>query len=454
MTRLVFGSVAASLLMVAPVQNVAAQQPSNQHSLAQFCRDLQAKDDFAANPDEIAEFATEFANEFATKTQWRFDRHQLGQRGPATRLQFIFQTDQKMTAKLWTIFMSGRLRAMRGEILQGETPLSLSVFTRDCMMIETRQITYLDDGRMQYVTIRRNGKPADKIWINPPSIWPKALVKSKPNQHLRVGHIDSGIDYRRPALQQYLIYDQAGALVARDMWDGDNLPFDASPAQSPFYPQSHGSYVVDILHQSGVGFQLLPLRYPRPDMALMGDAVDWLAAQNASIVMMPLGSQSPDDWTYFFAAAKRHPEILFIISAGNNGVNLGELPIYPAVNALENAITVTSTMPDGQLAEGSNFGNAVDIGLPAENLLARGVNAQQRMMSGSSFAVPKLTAYVICVANAAAPNRLTGKALVQAVKTSLPPADLAAGYGLFLSDSKLDTTCNPYRQDAKAKING
>ena len=452
MTRLVFGSVTASLLMIAPVQNVAAQQPSNQHSLAQFCRDLQAKDDFAANPDEIAEFATEFANEFATKTQWRFDRHQLGQRGPATRLQFIFQTDQKMTAKLWTIFMSGRLRAMRGEILQGETPLSLSVFTRDCMMIETRQITYLDDGRMQYVTIRRNGKPADKIWINPPSIWPKALVKSKPNQHLRVGHIDSGIDYRRPALQQYLIYDQAGALVARDMWDGDNLPFDGSPAQSPFYPQSHGSYVVDILHQSGVGFQLLPLRYPRPDMALMGDAVDWLAAQNASIVMMPLGSQSPDDWTYFFAAAKRHPKILFIISAGNDGVNLGELPIYPAVNALENAITVTSTMPDGQLAEGSNFGIAVDIGLPAENLLANGVNAHQRVISGSSFAVPKLTAYVICVANAAAPNRLTGKALAQAVKTSLPPADLAASYGLFLSDSKLDTTCNPYRQDAKTKI--
>jgi hypothetical protein len=187
-------------------------------------------------------------------------------------------------------------------------------------------------------------------------------------------------------------------------------------------------------------------------MALMGDAVDWLAAQNARIVMMPLGSQSPGDWTYFFAAAKRHPEILFIISAGNNGVDLGEVPTYPAVNTLENAVTVTSTMPDGRLANGSNFGTAVDIGLPAENLLASGVNAHQRVMSGSSFAVPKLTAYVICVANAAAPNRLMGKALAQAVKTSLTPAESAAGYGLFLSDSKLDTTCNPYRQDAKAKI--
>ena len=61
-------------------------------------------------------------------------------------------------------------------------------------------------------------------------------------------------------------------------------------------------------------------------------------------------------------------------------------------------------MLDGRLADRSNFGKAVDIGLPAENLLTIGVNAHQRMMSGSSFAVPKLTAYVICIANAAPPN--------------------------------------------------
>ena len=448
MIRIVFGSIVASLLMIAPVQNVAANQPSNNHSFAQFCSDLQAKDDFNTNPEEIAEFATKFA----INNQWHFEHHQLRQRGPATRLQFIFQTDQKMTAKLWTVFMSGSLRTMRGEILQGETPLSLSVFTRDCMMIETRQITYLDDGRMQYVTVKRHGQPADKIWINPPSMRPTAPSKTKPNQHLRIGHIDSGIDYRRPAFQQYLIYDRSGVLVARDMWDGDHLPFDASLGQSPFYPQSHGSYVVDILHKSGVGFQILPVRYPRPDMALMGDAVDWLAAQNARIVMMPLGSQSPDDWTYFFAAAKRHPEILFIISAGNNGVDLGKLPIYPAVNALENAITVTSTMPDGRLADGSNFGIAVDIGLPAENLLATGAGELKSMMSGSSFAVPKLTAYVICFANSAMPNRLTGKELAQAVKASLRPAKSTTGYGRFLSDSKLDETCKPYRQDGKVKF--
>ena len=137
---------------------------------------------------------------------------------------------------------------MRGKILQGETRLSLTDFTRDCRVIKKRQITYLDDGRMQYVTIETHGKPADKIWINPPPMRPK-----------------------------------------------------------PFYPQNNGSYVVDILHQSGVGFQLLPVHYLFPNMALLGDTMDWLAAQNAHILTMPLGSRSPDDWTYFFTAAERHP---------------------------------------------------------------------------------------------------------------------------------------------------
>ena len=77
-----------------------------------------------------------------------------------------------------------------------------------------------------------------------------------------------------------------------------------------------------------------------------------------------------------------------------------------AHNALDNAITVTSTLPNGRLANASNFGIAVDIGLPAEKLLATGVNAHQRIMSENSFAVAKLTAYVICMANATTPNRL------------------------------------------------
>ena len=48
--------------MIGPVQNVAAKQTFNKPSFTQFCRDLQAKGNFTANPEEIAEFTTKFAS--------------------------------------------------------------------------------------------------------------------------------------------------------------------------------------------------------------------------------------------------------------------------------------------------------------------------------------------------------------------------------------------------------
>ena len=109
MIHLFFGSIATGLMVFAPLQNATANQPASQHSIAQFCRVLQVKDDCTTNPEEIAEFATEFA----TKNQWRFNRQEFRQRGPTTRLQHIFQTDHKMTAKLRTVFIWYRLRTMR-----------------------------------------------------------------------------------------------------------------------------------------------------------------------------------------------------------------------------------------------------------------------------------------------------------------------------------------------------
>ena len=47
--------------MIAPEPNAATKQPPQQHSVAQFYRNLQAKGNFIANTEEIAEFATEFA---------------------------------------------------------------------------------------------------------------------------------------------------------------------------------------------------------------------------------------------------------------------------------------------------------------------------------------------------------------------------------------------------------
>jgi len=295
MLRRCLGLIASLLFFVAPA-DVIAVDTTNGDSLAQFCVDLQPKANQTANPDEMIKIA----QIFAAQNGWKLARHTHNQRGMAARFQYIFQIDKITQFRLSAFFVADRLRGMRNEIYHGLDPVTLSVFKTDCNLRERRKITYLDDGRMERVTVQHSDKSDEQIWINPP---PLAKINNKPqgtNPALIVGHIDSGVDYRRPDFQPHLIYDRDGNLVARDLWDGDSLPFDANLARSPFYPQSHGSYVVDILRRVGPDFRLLPVRYPRRNMRLMEDAVEWLATHEARIVMMPLGSRDADEWEAFF----------------------------------------------------------------------------------------------------------------------------------------------------------
>ena len=92
MIRLFFNSIDTSLMVFAPEQNAATKQPPQYQSVAQFYRDLQAKGNFTANPEEIAEFITKFAS----KNQWCFNRHKLSQRIPENHLSNRSQNDGKV----------------------------------------------------------------------------------------------------------------------------------------------------------------------------------------------------------------------------------------------------------------------------------------------------------------------------------------------------------------------
>ena len=90
-----------------------------------------------------------------------------------------------------------------------------------------------------------------------------------------------------------------------------------------------------------------------------------------------------------------HKHIHFIVSAGKNGFNIDNKPIYPASLDLDNIITVTSSDQTGRLGRGSNYGrSSVDFILPAERVEVidhRGVRAST---GGTSYAVPRLVALV------------------------------------------------------------
>ena len=404
--------------------------------VAQFCQNLQAKAPDLNTNDGFERF---FYN-LPLADKWQFDRYNLVKRGLAHIVTLHYLNKDANEISVTAILTNRQLRAMRTTMITDSRPDSFISMTQNCEIIETRRIRYTMTGMARDIIVRRSDGTTKTVQLNPPI---EIEIQAQPNRHKTntypvIGHIDSGVDYRRRDIAEHLILDKNGAFVARDAWDHDKHPFDADTAQSPFFPRRHGSYVVDILMQSTKRFRLLPVRYPRPDMARMGDIIDWMATNDTSIIMVPMGSHHRDDWRSFFNAASRHPRILFIVSAGNNGQDIRLRPVYPAVNELENILVVTSTLTDGQLATGSNFSPSVNIGLPAETLLARGLGGTKKIVSGSSFAVPKLAAFAACL-NA----RLNKKdsSLATLVTRELQASTNSDHYQFFLSDGQITQMC-------------
>ena len=208
-----------------------------------------------------------------------------------------------------------------------------------------------------------------------------------------VALIDSGIAYDLPEVSKRLARDKAGCLLGYDFQDNDRRPQDLVPGSRPERPRRHGTAVASIIVLEAPKARLAPFRYRTRDFAVFADVVAAIAKGPARIVNMPLGGYRAEDWRNFEAAARAHPELLFIISAGNDGRNIDEAPIYPAGFGLPNALVVTSTDDFGRYPAESNWGpQTVDLSVPGENRQVfdhRGVTGRA---SGTSYAVPRVTA--------------------------------------------------------------
>ena len=209
---------------------------------------------------------------------------------------------------------------------------------------------------------------------------------------VRVALVDSGLAYDLPLFRNRLARDGQGMPLGYDYWDLDPWPYDGDISRGPFLPIRHGTAVASVLAQEAPDAALIPFRYPRPDMGRMVTLVERAADAGARILAMPLGSQKPEDW-HAFESALRGLDLLAIVSAGNDGRDIDQHPVYPAVSAIENIITVTSADNFGRLASGSNWGAvSVDVMLPAENVRIVDFRGASGIASGSSYAVPRLAA--------------------------------------------------------------
>lgn len=212
-----------------------------------------------------------------------------------------------------------------------------------------------------------------------------------------VAMIDSGVNYTLASLNERLARDASGALIGFDWWDMDPRPFDSHPSRSPFLPQRHGTRTASVLLEDAPMARIAPMRYPRPDMSRMLQLIDAVAEQGIKIVNLSLGSNDAAQWAYFEQAARAHPQILFVASAGNNGRDLDKQPVFPAALALQNLITVGSSNAQGLPARGSNWGRrTVHLLVPAERLVTTSFSGYAVRVSGSSYAAARVSALAAC----------------------------------------------------------
>ena len=277
-----------------------------------------------------------------------------------------------------------------------DNPRALVSLNFDCELQVARRINYDAVGLAKSVVsldakLESRGEPD---WLNPPLDWIVDTSDEPPEPApLRVAMVDSGVDYRLPEINRRLARDPDGRLIGYDFWDMDNLPFDAHPLNNGFFVQRHGTRTASLMLREAPDIELVPYRYPRPDMSRMSALIKHAERNGVSIVGMPLGGNIAEEWTAFEEAARAHPHILFIASAGNDGRDIDQQPGYPAALDLDNLVVVTSANDFVRPAERTNWGRiSVDYLVPAERVSALDYAGTKTRVSGSSYAVSRITA--------------------------------------------------------------
>jgi hypothetical protein len=315
--------------------------------------------------------------------------------------RFHVPVDNDALVELDVLQRDGRpVRFVASMFHQSGDPLVLISLDSECSLQAARQIDYDPRGQARYiVSLDADMQPVgEPDWLNPPLRFiereaPPPLKHPGAAMPIRVAMVDSGVNYRLAEINRRLARDDGGQLIGFDFWEMDPLPYDSHPVNSGFFVQRHGTRSASILLREAPDIELVPYRYPRPDMSRMQALVEHADANGVAIVGMPLGSNRAEDWGSFARAASSHPRMLFIVSAGNNGRNIDNLPVFPAALDLENILVVTSADDFVRPAERANWGSiSVDFMVPAELRPALDYSGRDTLVSGSSYAVSRVAA--------------------------------------------------------------
>ena len=304
-----------------------------------------------------------------------------------------FHLSSKIKIKIFPFIRGEKINGIRFTFYnENEEPLLLVNVDKKCNIMVSRLIQRDITGKIFSIDNLSSdlSKVKSSEYFNPP------LKKQKPFKGIKVAIVDTGVNYNLDFIADKISRIDESNLTGYDFEDDDSLPYDIDTGRSVFFPMHHGTSVSSIILREAPMSELVVYRFPRSEMCKFENLIEHISVNKIKIVNLSMGSVNKDDWQCFYRAAKSNKNILFFVSAGNDGKNIDFEKIYPASFDLENIIVVTSSDISGNLAQGSNFGSvSVDFLIPGEQIPVIDHRGVKTNASGSSFAVPRVVAMAI-----------------------------------------------------------
>ena len=304
-----------------------------------------------------------------------------------------FHLSSKIKIKIFPFIRGEKINGIRFTFYnENEEPLLLVNVDKNCNIMVSRLIQRDMTGKILSIDNLSSDLSEVKSseYFNPP------LKKQKPFKGIKVAIVDTGVNYNLDIIADKISRIDESNLTGYDFEDDDSLPYDIDTGRSVFFPMHHGTSVSSIILREAPMSELVVYRFPRSEMCKFENLIEHISVNKIKIVNLSMGSVNKDDWQCFYKAAKSNKNILFFVSAGNDGKNIDFDKIYPASFDLENIIVVTSSDISGNLAQGSNFGSvSVDFLIPGEQIPVIDHRGVKTNASGSSFAVPRAVAMAI-----------------------------------------------------------
>ena len=304
-----------------------------------------------------------------------------------------FHLSSKIKIKIFPFIRGEKINGIRFTFYnENKEPLLLVNVDKKCNIMVSRLIQRDINGKIFSIDNLSSDLSEVKSseYFNPP------LKKQKPFKGIKVAIVDTGVNYNLDFIADKISRIDESNLTGYDFEDDDSLPYDIDTGRSVFFPMHHGTSVSSIILREAPMSELVVYRFPRSEMCKFENLIEHISVNKIKIVNLSMGSVNKDDWQCFYKAAKSNKNILFFVSAGNDGKNIDFEKIYPASFDLENIIVVTSSDISGNLAQGSNFGSvSVDFLIPGEQIPVIDHRGVKTNASGSSFAVPRAVAMAI-----------------------------------------------------------